>query len=220
MLKRLFDILFSLLVLILFSPIALVISIILLAIDEHEVFYFQHRVGKNEEEIKLIKFVTMKKNSPNIGAGDITLKNDPRVLPFGRILRKTKLNEFPQFINVLLGQMSIVGPRPLVKNQFNMIPDIYKKSVKKLKPGLTSIGSIIFRDEEKYLNDSNEDSNEFYKNEIVPFKASIESWYYFNHSFRLDILIIILTVFTIIFPNLNLYKKCFKGLPKHAIFNC
>ena len=116
--------------------------------------------------------------------------------------------------------MSIVGPRPLVKNQFNMIPDIYKKSVKKLKPGLTSIGSIIFRDEEKYLNDSNEDSNEFYKNEIVPFKASIESWYYINHSFRLDILIIILTVFTIIFPNLNLYKKCFKGLPKHAIFNC
>ena len=92
----------------------------------------------------------MQKNSPNFGAGDITLKNDPRVLPFGRILRKTKLNEFPQFINVLLGQMSIVGLRPLIKKSIQYDSDIYKKSVKKLKPGLTSIGSIIFRDEKNF----------------------------------------------------------------------
>ena len=103
----------------------------------------------------IYKFVTMVKNSPNIGAKDITLKEDPRVLPFGKILRKLKLNEFPQFINVLLGNMSLVGPRPLVRNQFEMIPsrepNDYQSKIKKMKPGITGIGSIIFRDEEKFL---------------------------------------------------------------------
>ena len=217
--KRLFDFLFSLLAILLFLPFGIVISLFLLITGEHEVFYFQPRIGKHAKEIKLIKFVTMQKNSPNIGAGDITLKNDPRVLPFGRFLRKTKLNEFPQLFNVLIGQMSIVGPRPLVANQYNMIPKQYQKTINLVKPGLTSIGSIIFRDEEKYLIKNDDQSNQFYREEIVPYKASVEDWYSHNHSFFMDIMIIIFTIISIFSTTSILYKSYFNKLPKHKIFN-
>ena len=99
--KRLSDIIYSLIILSLFLPFGLIIISILTLTGEREVFYIQKRVGLNKKIFGLFKFVTMIKNSPNIGAGDITLKNDPRVLPFGKLLRKLKLNEFPQFINIL-----------------------------------------------------------------------------------------------------------------------
>ena len=129
----------------------------------------------------------MLKDSPNIGAGDITLKNDTRVLPFGKFLRKTKLNEFPQFINVLLGHMSIVGPRPLVYNQFDLIPDEYKQNLLFSNPGITSIGSIVFRDEEEFLNNFKDDSTKFYNEQIIPYKAKIECWYYEHRSIFMDL---------------------------------
>ena len=217
--KRLFDILSSLIAIIIFLPFSLIIILILRTTGEGEIFYFQERVGKDSKIIRLIKFATMKKNSPNMGAGDITVKSDPRVLPFGKILRKTKLNEVPQLLNVLSGDMSVVGPRPLVVNQHNMIPEKYKKNINKLKPGLSSIGSIIFRDEERFLSKNNDESNDFYRNEIVPFKASIENWYFHNNSFFNDIMIIIFTISSILFPNSNHYKFFFRKLPKHKIFN-
>ena len=172
MIKRIIDIIFSSIIILLFLPIGIIIALILLLSGEGEVIYKQPRIGRYGKNFKMLKFVTMVKNSPNIGSGDITLKNDPRVLPFGKLLRKTKLNEFPQFINVFIGDMSIVGPRPLVKNQFDMIPEDLKTIIKKLKPGITGIGSIIFRDEEKYLTKNNNASN-FYANEIVPFKKGV-----------------------------------------------
>ena len=219
MIKRLFDIVSSLIAIIIFSPLCIIIIFILKVTGEGEIFYFQERVGKNNKIIKLIKFVTMKKNSPNMGAGDITLKRDPRVLPFGKILRKTKLNEVPQLFNVLIGDMSVVGPRPLVLNQYKMIPEKYKVNVSNLKPGLSSIGSIIFRDEEKYLSNNSDESNDFYKNQIVPYKAKVESWYYHNNSFFMDLMIIIFTILSIFFPNSNYHKNYFQKLPKHKIFN-
>ena len=96
--KRLYDIVCSTILLISFLPLGIIISIILRFTGEREIFYKQPRIGLNGQTFGLIKFVTMVKNSPNLGAGDITLRDDPRVLPFGRILRITKLNEFPQFI--------------------------------------------------------------------------------------------------------------------------
>jgi lipopolysaccharide/colanic/teichoic acid biosynthesis glycosyltransferase len=185
---------------------------------EGEIFYIQSRSGQNGEPFGLFKFVTMVKDSPNIGAGDITLKEDPRVLPFGKFLRKTKLNEFPQFINVFIGEMSIVGPRPLVKNQYDMIPEDFKQKIKLLKPGITGIGSIVFRDEERFLEDNNEDSNEFYKTEIVPFKAILECWYEKNRSLSIDTLLIIITIIMVFFPGMKLHKHFFSNLPKHEIF--
>lgn len=217
--KRLFDIIFSLVVLILFSPFGIIIMLILKFTGEGEIFYKQSRSGQNGEPFGLFKFVTMVKDSPNLGAGDITLKEDPRVLPFGKFLRKTKLNEFPQFINVFIGEMSIVGPRPLVKNQYDMIPEDFKQKIKLLKPGITGIGSIVFRDEERFLEDNNEDSNEFYKTEIVPFKAILECWYEENASFIIDILLIFTTIIMIFCPRINLHKYFFVDLPQHPLFN-
>ena len=161
----------------------------------------------------------MVKDSPNLGAGDITLKNDSRVLPFGRFLRKSKLNEFPQFINVLIGDMSLVGPRPLVKGQNDMIPEKLREKIKNLKPGITGIGSIIFRDEEKYLEENKDNSNNFYKTEIVPFKATLECWYEENASFIIDILLIFTTIIMVVFPRINLHKYFFGDLPQHLLFN-
>ena len=218
-LKRLFDIIFSAIIIIVFLPLSLVIVLILLSTGEGEIFYKQSRIGQYGEQFGIYKFVTMIKNSPNLGAGDITLKEDPRVLPFGKFLRKTKLNEFPQFINVFIGEMSIVGPRPLVKNQYDMIPEDFQQKIKLLKPGITGIGSIIFRDEEIFLKDNNENSNEFYKIEIVPFKAKLECWYEENMSFLIDVLLIITTIIMVFFPNTKLHKHFFSGLPQHEIFN-
>jgi len=154
-----------------------------------------------------------------MGAGDLTLKNDPRVLPFGRFLRKTKLNEFPQFINVFIGNMSIVGPRPLVLNQYNMIPGKFKEKIKLLKPGVTGIGSVIFRDEEKYLDKAGQDTQIFYTEEIVPFKANLECWYYDNTSILCDFLLVFVTIISIILPSIKIYKYFFSDLPKHPLFN-
>ena len=176
-------------------------------------------MGQNSEQFGIFKFVTMVKDSPNLGAGDITLKDDPRVLPFGKFLRKTKLNEFPQFLNVLIGEMSFVGPRPLVINQYDMIPENFQQKIKLLKPGITGIGSIIFRDEERYLEDNKENSNEFYKTEIVPFKASLECWYEDNMSFFIDSLLILTTIIMVFSPDTKLYKYLFSELPQHEIFN-
>ncbi len=217
--SRIFDILFSLVILFIFLPIGFIIIVILKLTGEGEVLYKQLRIGKNREEFGLYKFVTMLKDSPNLGAGDITLKNDSRVLPFGKFLRKTKLNEFPQFINVLLGHMSIVGPRPLVVNQFDLIPDQYKKKILFSSPGITSIGSIVFRDEEEFLNNYKDDSTKFYNEQIIPYKAKIECWYYDHRSIFMDLLIILITILSIVFPQIRFYNYLFNSLPKHPIFN-
>jgi len=218
-LKRIFDIFSSSIILILFFPIGIIISIILKISGEGEVFYIQNRIGKNGKSFGMYKFATMIKDSPNIGAGDITLKNDPRVLPFGKFLRKLKLNEFPQFINVFIGEMSMVGPRPLVSNQYNKIPNGIKIRINHLTPGITGIGSVVFRDEERYLKNNKQESNDFYIKEITPFKAKLECWYADNTSIIIDVKLIIITIFLIFFPNKNIYNLFFKDIPRHEIFN-
>ena len=217
--KRLFDIIFSSIAIILFLPLGIIIILILKFTGEGEIFYKQSRTGQNGEQVGIYKFVTMVKDSPNLGAGDITLKDDPRVLLFGKFLRKTKLNEFPQFLNVLIGDMSMVGPRPLVKNQYDMIPESLKQKIKLLKPGITGIGSIIFRDEERFLGENKENSNEFYKTEIVPFKAKLECWYEKENSLFIDTLLIITTIIMVLLPSFKLHKYLFSNLPQHEIFN-
>jgi len=200
-------------------PIMIIVITILRYTGEGEIFYKQKRIGIGGLEFDLLKFATMVKNSPYIGAGDITLKNDPRVLPFGKLLRKSKLNEFPQFLNVILGDMSIVGPRPIVKNQYEMIPKENRAIISKLKPGITGIGSIIFRDEEKYFQKDMKIANEIYKQDIVPFKSELECWYFDNHNLWIDTLILFNTLIIIIIPRSIIHKYFFRSLPKHDIFN-
>jgi lipopolysaccharide/colanic/teichoic acid biosynthesis glycosyltransferase len=156
----------------------------------------------------------MLKNSPNMGGGDVMVRNDPRVLPFGKILRKTKINELPQLINILVGEMSVVGPRPLMKVSFARYPEEMKDKIYQVRPGLTGIGSIIFRDEESIVTKSNLDPEQCYKRIIMPHKALLEEWYQKNLSFYTDLMIIFLTAWYIFFPTSNLVYKVFPTLPK------
>ncbi|MEM6965715.1 MAG: sugar transferase [Bacteroidota bacterium] len=211
--KRFFDFIFSLLGLIIISPLLIPIMIALLLTGEHYVFYFQKRVGYKNSFFDIWKFATMLKNSPNMGTGSLTVRNDPRVTPVGKYLRKSKVNELPQLFNVLLGNMSFVGPRPQMKVDFEAYPEHVKASIYDTQPGITGIGSIFFRDEEKYLSETELPPKEFYKIHIAPYKGELELWYLENQSFVTDFKLLFLTFWVILFPNQNYLEKWFKGLP-------
>lgn len=210
--KRVVDILISTISLILLSPIFIPSIIILFLTGEHEVFYFQKRVGYKNRLFNIWKFATMVKNSPNIGTGEITLRNDPRVTRFGRILRMTKMNELPQIMNVLKGDMSIVGPRPLMEVSFKLYAENVQAVINNCKPGMTGIGSLIFRDEEKILSDA-ADPKEMYT-AIYPYKGALELWYQKHASLYTDFMIIFLTAFSILVPKNQLTHKIFRDLPE------
>lgn len=210
--KRLFDFLFALIALILLSPLLIPLVLILKLTGEHEVFYFQKRIGLKNKEFNIWKFATMMKDSPNIGTGEITLRNDPRVTQAGKFLRKTKINELPQLINVLIGDMSIVGPRPLMKKSFDHYTPDVQKVIYNTRPGITGIGSVIFRDEEKIISASN-DIQATYR-QIFTYKGAVEMWYQQHISFYTDFMIIFLTAWHIIFSNSQLVYKVFPSLPK------
>ena len=143
-----------------------------------------------------------------------TTRRDPRILPMGGFLRKTKLNELPQLINILKGDMSVIGPRPLVDKTFAPYPEHVKAQIYNSKPGLSGIGSIIFRDEEKLLTETTMDKSEYYAQFISPYKGELELWYQKHLSFKTDILLIFLTVWVILSPESQLPFKVFKDLPK------
>lgn len=214
MIKRLIDLFISTFALLLLSPLFLIVIIILRFTGEGEVFYFQERLGFLNKKFNIIKFATMLKNSPNMGSGSLTLRGDPRVLPFGKFLRKSKINELPQIFNVIIGNMSIVGPRPQMQVDFDKFPIDKRNEIYKSQPGITGIGSIIFRDEEKWISDFDGDKHKFYKTKIAPYKAEVEIWYYQNQSLFVDFKLIFLTAWVIIFPNSNVVEKLFKSLPK------
>jgi len=211
--QRFFDVLLSFLAIFILSPILLPVAFILKFTGEGEIIYIQSRSGFGGKEFGLYKFATMLKNSPNIGAGEITLKSDPRVLPFGKFLRKTKINEIPQLFNILVGDMSVVGPRPMVMNTYLKYPSHARSQIDSVRPGLTGIGSIIFRDEEKYLSDR-DDPLKFYENYIIPYKSDLEIWFIKNNSFWLYVKIIFITAWVVFFPNSKIHKKVFNNLPQ------
>ena len=210
---RFFDISLSLLAIIFLSPIMLIVSLILKITGENEIFYKQQRVGINGNEFGLLKFATMLKDSPKIGSGEITIKDDPRVLPTGKFLRMTKINELPQLFNVVLGDMSIIGPRPMVPNTFSKYPERDRKIIEAVKPGLSGIGSIVFRDEESILDNSS-NPIDFYEKNIIPYKSSLEVWFVKNRNLKTYLLSIFLTVLAIMFPKYKIINIVFKDLPK------
>lgn len=209
---RFFDILFSALALIFLSPLLLPIILILRFSGEGEIFFYQDRVGKNFTNFRLIKFATMLKNSENIGTGTVTVKNDPRILPFGHFLRKTKINELPQLINIFLGDMSIIGPRPQTQRCFDAFNLNHQKIITKIKPGLSGIGPVVFRDEESLL-ENNSSNVEFYDKIISPYKGEVESWYIKNYSLKNYFILIFITLWVVIRPKSKLVWKIFKNLP-------
>ena len=216
--KRIIDIVLSFIAILFLSPLLIPIIIGLLLTGEHYIFYFQERIGYKNKRFNIYKFATMLKDSPNIGTGLHTTSKDPRILPMGGFLRKTKINELPQLFNILLGTMSIVGPRPLVNKTFEPYSDMVKKNIYNVKPGLSGIGSIVFRDEEILLSNSAIPLDEYYKKYISPYKGELEIWYQQKISFFTDFLIIFLTVWVVLFPKSDLVFKVFKDLPKKPDF--
>ena len=212
--KRIIDFVLSFMALTILVPVLLPIMLILLATGEHYVFYFQKRVGLKNRRFNIWKFATMLKNSPNMGNGTLTVQKDPRVLPVGRFLRKTKINELPQIINVLIGNMTLVGPRPLDDKGFEKYPPKIQASIYNVKPGITGIGSIIFRDEEKLITNAPGDKHEFYRAHIAPYKGELEMWYQKHLSFYTDFMLIFLTAWVIIRSKSQLIYKVFKDLPE------
>ena len=217
-LKRFFDIIASLFAIIILSPLLTPIVIGLLLTGENYVFYLQERIGYKNKKFKIYKFATMLKNSPNIGTGLHTTLKDPRILPMGAFLRKTKINELPQLLNILFGSMSVVGPRPLVDKTFEPYSDIVKRNIYNVKPGLSGIGSIVFRNEEELLSSSKIPMSEFYSKYISPYKGDLEIWYQSKISFYTDFMIIFLTIWVVFFPKSDLVFRLFKDLPEKPIF--
>ncbi|MDR2094355.1 MAG: sugar transferase [Treponema sp.] len=209
---RILDIILSSAALVLFLPFGLVIALVLRLTGEGEVFYVQERVGKGGRHFGLIKFATMLKNSPSIGTGDVTVKGDPRVLPVGRFLRKTKLNEVPQLINILAGDMSVVGPRPQTPKNFDFFPPEGKQVILSMRPGLTGIGSIVFRDEESIVGRLGLSVESCYRQVIGPYKAELEAWYKERQNVVTYFLLIAVTAWVIIRPGSEIYRWMWPSL--------
>ncbi len=212
-LKRFIDIILSLTAIIVLLPVWIPICIVLILTGEHQVFYFQERIGFKNTPFFIWKHATMLKNSEKMGTGMLTTRNDSRVLPFGKFLRKTKINELPQLINIFKGDMSIIGPRPMVDKTFTPYPQHVQDNIYNVKPGLTGIGSIIFRDEERLLSETTLEPKEFYRLHIAPYKGELELWYQKNLSFYTDFMLVFLTAWVIFFPESELPFKVFKDLP-------
>ena len=212
--KRVADIGISFATLLLFMPLFIPLIVALKVTAEGEVWYKQKRLGYKNQFFHILKFATMLKNSPNLGTGSLTVRNDPRVTAVGKFLRKSKLNELPQIFNVIKGDLSLVGPRPQMDVDFNAYPKKVQKIIYNVKPGITGIGSIIFRDEEALLSKPGIDVKSYYKEIIAPYKGELEIWYQNNISFVTDFKILVLTVLVIFFPGSQSVYKWFPGLPR------
>lgn len=215
--KRVFDIVSSGLALVMLTPLLIPIMIGLKLTGEGYIWYKQERIGYKNKPFLIWKFATMLLNSPNMSGGIITTKKDPRITPMGGFLRKSKINELPQLINIFKGDMSIVGPRPLMRLSFDTYPTHVQEVIYNVRPGLTGIGSIIFRDEEELITEvkrKGEDTWDFYANKIYPFKGEVEKWYQEHESFLVDVKIIIITAWTIFNPSSEIVYRWFKELPR------
>ena len=193
--KRAFDFLFSLFILILFFPIGLIISILILFSSHGGIFYMQERIGRQGLPFKLYKFRSMRVNADKSGKLTVGMK-DPRITGIGIFIRKYKLDEFPQFINVLRGDMSIVGPRPEVREFVDLYSEAQKK-VLDVKPGITDYASIEYFNENELLAAS-DDPKKTYIEDIMPDKIKINQKYLANPTLSHDLKIIFKTILRVL----------------------
>jgi lipopolysaccharide/colanic/teichoic acid biosynthesis glycosyltransferase len=211
--QRILDILLSGIALVLLSPLLIPVALILRFSGEGEVFFKQNRVGRGGVPFGLYKFATMLKDSPNLGTGTVTVKGDPRVLPVGRFLRKTKINELPQLLNILLGDMSLIGPRPQTRRCFDAFPARSQEEIVKVRPGLSGIGSIVFRNEEDMMDAAN-DPDRFYDHVIMPYKGLLEEWYVAHRGVGTYIKLVLLTAWVVVTSRGTVVWRMFPRLPQ------
>jgi lipopolysaccharide/colanic/teichoic acid biosynthesis glycosyltransferase len=215
--KRLCDIILSTILLLLLSPLLIPIIIGLKLTGEGYIFYEQERVGFKNKKFSILKFATMLKNSPNMAGGVLTTKKDPRITPMGGFLRKSKINELPQLFNIFLADMSFVGPRPVMEVSFKAYSIAVQNMIYDVKPGLTGIGSIVFRDEEDLITEvknNGGDTWDFYSKKIYPFKGELEIWYQKNQNLIVDFKILLVTALVVLTSNSEIVYKSFRKLPR------
>ena len=192
MLKRTFDILLSVFAIFLLFPFFLLVSFLIVIDSGFPIFFLQKRIGRDAKEFNIIKFRTMKKNNENI---TITVSDDSRITRIGKYLRKTKIDELPEILNVLFGQMSFVGPRPDVKGYADKLKGANRK-ILALRPGITGPASLKYYNEEYIL--SQKSNPKKYNDEVIfPDKVKINMDYFHNRSFFLDLKIIFATIFRV-----------------------
>ena len=196
MAKRSFDLFFSIIGLIVISPFLVLISVLIKIDSDGPVFFGQERVGRYLHPFKIYKFRTMLLNASEIGPSVTTLK-DPRITRVGGVLRKYKLDELPQLINVLRGNMSLVGPRPEVPKYVDRYSERDKGIIYTVKPGITDEASIAFRNENKLLANK-DDVDDFYIENIIPSKLAYHRKYIESQSLWLDFKIILKTIWLIL----------------------
>ena len=217
--KRALDVVVSGAFLVLLLPLLVPIAIAQRLTGDGAIFFGQVRIGWKNRPFLIRKFATMRVGSEKQGSGIVTARHDSRVLPLGAFLRKTKLNEVPQLLNVLRGEMSLVGPRPVPKVCFDEYPADVQDTIYQVKPGLTGVGSIVFRDELELLEEAKEQGVspwDVYKNEIYPYKGQLEQWYLEHRSFKLDMFIIFLTAWVLVRPKSRLLFRFYPSLPSHS----
>jgi lipopolysaccharide/colanic/teichoic acid biosynthesis glycosyltransferase len=214
LLIRLFDIVFSFIAMLILFPFMLPIMIGLKFTGEYYIFYLQPRVGSGGRDFNVFKFATMLKDSPNLPGGVLTQKNDLRILPMGNFLRKTKINELPQLVNIFLGQMSFVGPRPQARRHYELYSAPVRAAIDAVPPGLTGIGSVVFRDEESILDEIQGDRDHFHDTVIAPYKGDLEVWWTRHRSLGNYFKLIFLTAWSLVSPRTLLWKTWFADLPK------
>ncbi len=202
MLNRIFDIIFSILVIVILAPVFLIVAILVKLSSRGPIIFKQKRVGKNARLFNLYKFRTMYLNSEKEGL--LTPGNDKRITPIGKLLRLYKLDELPQFFNVLKGDMSIVGPRPEVEKYVNLYDDEQKK-ILLVKPGITDYASLVYINEGEKLAQAN-DPEHYYINHIMPEKIKLSLQYMEHKNFTNDLYIILITIMRIFFKNIKIKK--------------
>jgi lipopolysaccharide/colanic/teichoic acid biosynthesis glycosyltransferase len=211
--QRFFDVFLSGITLMALSPLLLPLIIILKCTGEGMVFFKGARVGKDYKMFQILKFSTMLKDSPNMATGTLTIGNDPRILPVGKLLRRFKINELPQLINVFLGDMSLVGPRPQSKRNFDAFHEEVRDAITLVRPGLTGLGSLVFRDEESILSDV-KDPDDFYDSVVMPYKGALEHWYVEHKSFALYLKIIFVTFYGLVLSRPIHLFEIFTDIPR------
>lgn len=215
--KKICDFFGAVFLLFILSPLILFTAFLLLILNK-SVIYAKPRIGFQSKSFTILKFITMIPNSHNMTYGTMTIGNDPRITPIGRILRKFKIDELPQLWNVIKGDMSFIGPRPLDQSEFDCYDAEVKNIIYSVKPGITGIGSIVFRNEDKILSDPSVSPSILYKELIAPFKGQLELWYLENQSFYVDFMLLCLTLVAIFVPNKRLIYKVFPSLPSEKNF--
>lgn len=194
--KRIFDLVVAGCGLALIIPVMAVIGLIIKTTSEGPILFRQIRIGRNEQPFRIMKFRTMLVDAPSQGV-QITVGADPRITPVGAVLRRYKLDELPQLINVILGDMSLVGPRPETPNYVALYPANERREIFQVRPGITDNASIIFRDESELLGRA-ADPLDCYVNVVLPKKRSLYLDYVRNRSFFGDIVIIWRTILVIL----------------------